>query len=138
MHQINGGVEEATVIGNSATVMFEGTGPSVDNVITDFEIRIQRDTGRELNDVGSPLMCSTAATDAFPPFTITCSVDNGMVIIFTKISFTTLFLDRVAGHGRVTVSGFDSSGTWAIKVRPPSIPRCVRRVADVFVFDIQL
>ena len=42
LHQINGGVEESTVVGNTATVMFEGTGPSAANVISDFIIRFQQ------------------------------------------------------------------------------------------------
>ena len=77
VHQINGGVEEATVIGNNATVMFEGTGPSVDNVVTDFEIEIQMPPGV---NVGGVFLCSGAATSAPSQFGVTCSVDDGMAI----------------------------------------------------------
>ncbi|CAI8042442.1 hypothetical protein GBAR_LOCUS23568 [Geodia barretti] len=117
VHQINGGVEQATVDGNSATVLFEGTGPSVDNVVTDFGLSIRRASA----NIVTGLMCSTAATQAPSPFTVTCSVDN-------------------VGHGEVTVSGFDSSGTWAIAVRPiePSVDSrlCRRRIERTFTFDI--
>ena len=79
MHQINGGVEEATVIGNSATVMFEGTGPSVDNVVNEFEITIQMGI-----NVGDPFLCSEAAS-APSQFTVTCSIDDGTATTITYI-----------------------------------------------------
>ena len=45
------------------------------------------------------------------------------------------------GHGEVTVSGFVSSGTWAIRIRPaqpPSGLQCRRRLPETFEFEIQL
>ncbi|CAI8042439.1 hypothetical protein GBAR_LOCUS23568, partial [Geodia barretti] len=124
VHQINGGVEQATVDGNSATVLFEGTGPSVDNVVTDFGLSIRRASA----NIVTGLMCSTAATQAPSPFTVTCS------FFLLSISYP------IVGHGEVTVSGFDSSGTWAIAVRPiePSVDSrlCRRRIERTFTFDI--
>ncbi|CAI8048180.1 Disintegrin and metalloproteinase domain-containing protein 8, partial [Geodia barretti] len=75
VHQINGGVEQATVDGNSATVLFEGTGPSVDNVVTDFGLSIRRESAGEFENIVTGLMCSTAATQAPSPFTVTCSLE---------------------------------------------------------------
>ena len=83
VHQINGGVEQATVVGNSATVRFEGTGPSVDNAVTDFELSITRESETvpgEFDNIVTGLGCSTAATQAPSPFTVTCSVDDGRAI----------------------------------------------------------
>ena len=88
VHQINGGVEQATVDGNSATVLFEGTGPSVDNVVTDFGLSIRRASATEpgeFDNIVTGLMCSTAATQAPSPFTVTCSVDNGWAIAITTV-----------------------------------------------------
>ena len=57
--------------------MFEGTGPSVDNVVTDFEIEIQMPPGV---NVGGVFLCSGAATNAPSQFGVTCSVNAGMAI----------------------------------------------------------
>ena len=89
VHQINGGEEEATVVGNTATVMFEGTGPSADNVVTDFDLRIRRERETEpgiFDDIVVGPTCSTAATETPPPFTMTCSVDDGRAIAITTRS----------------------------------------------------
>ncbi|CAI8043858.1 hypothetical protein GBAR_LOCUS24343 [Geodia barretti] len=113
--------------GNSQTlsrILRSGTGPSVDNVVTDFGLSIRRASATEpgeFDNIVTGLRCPTAATQAPSPFTVTCSVDN-------------------VGHGEVTVSGFDSSGTWAIAVRPiePSVDSrlCRRRIERTFMFDI--
>ena len=74
-HQINGVDEEATVVGNTATVMFEGTGPISTNVISDFLIEIQRVQPNGSIMELDVFLCSTAAPS--PPYTATCQVDAG-------------------------------------------------------------
>ena len=69
--------------------MFEGTGPSADNVVTDFDLRIRRERETEpgiFDDIVVGPTCSTAATETPPPFTITCSVDDGRAIAITTRS----------------------------------------------------
>ena len=79
-HQINGGEEEATVSGDTATIMFELTGPDAANLATEFRILLQEinpddDTGTVLTDI----TCATASS-ADPPFTVTCDFDPGKVL----------------------------------------------------------
>ena len=79
VHQINGGDEEATVVGNSATVLFEGTGPSAGNVVTDFRILVDLlipATG--MFETQHEFPCSN--TGAASPFTATCAVEAGKAI----------------------------------------------------------
>ena len=67
------------MVGNSATVMFEGTGPSAGNVVTDFRILVDLlnpTTGVFITQHEFP--CSDTA--AAPPFTATCVVDAGKAI----------------------------------------------------------
>ena len=81
LHQINGGEEQATVIGgNTATATFEGTGPSPDNVVTDYRVILQREEPENVfTDVGERL-CSESITPVVigPPalgMTVQCLVD---------------------------------------------------------------
>ena len=79
VHQINGGEEEATVVGNSATVMFEGTGPSAGNVVTDFRILVDLfNPATGVFDTQHEFPCSDTA--AASPFTATCVVEAGKAI----------------------------------------------------------
>lgn len=83
LHQINGGEEEVTLTGgNTATVMFEGTGPSPANVVTDFRVILQ--IRREAPQTGfmnvGERFCSDVATPGVigPPalgMTVQCLVD---------------------------------------------------------------
>lgn len=76
LHQINGGEEEATVIGNTATVMFEETGPSMDNVVTDFRIALQREQDFGTGTVEQEILCSQA-NGALLTFGVSCTVNTG-------------------------------------------------------------
>lgn len=84
IHQINGAEEEATVVGNSATVMFEGTGPSSNNVVSDFRVILQQqqpdltylDIGeRNCADVSTPGALELEGMPV-PGMTVQCSVDS--------------------------------------------------------------
>ena len=77
VHQINGGEEEATVVGNSVTVMFEGTGPSADNVATDFRILVENAV-LGVFEVQEEFPCSNTAAASI--FNATCTVDAGKAI----------------------------------------------------------
>ena len=75
LHQINGGEEEAEVVGNSATIYFEGTGPSVDNVVRDYDIRIEeRQADGEFVRLGDIFQCSDTSS---APISVQCSVETG-------------------------------------------------------------
>ena len=99
LHQINGGEEEATVIGgNTATVMFEGTGPSPDNVVTDYRVilQIRPEPESRFSNVGERL-CSEATSPVVigPPalgMTVQCSVDanSEQTFVNLKLQYCTL------------------------------------------------
>ena len=61
------------MVGNSATVMFEGTGPSADNVVTEFRILIELFQGGSFV-VQEEFMCSSPSSASMPA---TCTVDPG-------------------------------------------------------------
>ena len=65
LHQINGGSEEAAVVGDTATAMFEGTGPSAANVVSDYIIRFQQRQANGRFLTIRRLLCSQAGTYVF-------------------------------------------------------------------------
>ena len=65
LHQINGGLEEATVVGNTSTAMFEGTGPSAANVVSDYIIRFQQQQANGRFITIRRLLCSQAGMCSF-------------------------------------------------------------------------
>ena len=76
LHQINGGAEEVEINGNSATAMFEGTGPDEDNGWTEFQIVLQQQVqpGQPYLDLQIINSCDSASP-ALQPFGVTCSFD---------------------------------------------------------------
>ena len=79
VHQINGGEEQAAVVGNTATLMFEGTGPDVNNLANDFDIVIEEIQPNGLIVVRATVVCSSASP-APSPFTVSCSVNTGKTL----------------------------------------------------------
>ena len=80
VHQINGGEEQATVLGNTATIMFEGTGPAfptADNLVTQFNVEIEQQLPNGAFMTRTVVDCATASQNPSPPFSVTCSVDPG-------------------------------------------------------------
>ena len=67
------------MVGNSATVLFEGTGPSAGNVVTDFRILVdQLNPATEMFETQHDFPCSN--TGAASPFIAICDVDPGKAI----------------------------------------------------------
>lgn len=76
LHQINGAMEEATVVGDTALVMFEATGPIFVNApAATFEIRL-RDPNTFI-DFFIYLCSDSPFTDANTSVMSTCTVDTG-------------------------------------------------------------
>ena len=158
MHQINGGELEAIVVGNSATIMFELTGPTFNNLATNFRILLQAippggSSAVDIDDV----TCSTIG-QLGSPFTGTCDLDTGEdcdMQYYTwswlsvshyscyhslnlSVSLYCLLYIAATGHGKVTLAGFTVSGRYGIQIQHirANTPTCDRLAPRRFEFDI--
>ena len=155
MHQINGGELEAIVVGNSATIMFELTGPTFDNLATNFRILLQ-----EIPPVGravgiDDVTCSTIG-QLGSSFTGICDFDTGedcdmqyftwswlSVSCYHSLNLSVslyclLYIIAATGHGNVTLAGFIVSGRYGIQIQHirANTPTCDRLASRRFEFDI--
>lgn len=87
LHQINGGAEEANVVGDTATVLFEGTGPIITNVVTEYDTRIQlREDDGSITTLGNRIfLCPTTIPVVIPDannnvLIVDCGVDTGTLL----------------------------------------------------------
>ena len=80
IHQINGGVEQATVTGNAVTLLFEPSGPTALIVTREFEFGIEVETGGNFEEF-LRLPCGGSESG----FTVTCFLDPGKIQAIVNI-----------------------------------------------------
>ena len=72
LHQINGAENEAEIVGNTVTVMFEGTGPSPTNLASEYRVLFEQEVG------GSYMVLQDVECSDLPlpnlQFPVTCDI----------------------------------------------------------------